>query len=127
MRIIDAITKFLHARAKADLASLYSWDMECQVNAAPDGGKRVEGKFKGGRWNAWTDGRTTWKSFRIPWCANIDPTFDVNKQITWNLSEHCECIGLTGWNWKTKQTQISTLSAVSLILKKHLIKQLGRP
>jgi len=100
----EAIKRFLNHSTVADLANLYSSEMECQVNVAQDGGERVEGDFKGKRWHGWTDGLTTWKSFRIPLKANTEPVFN-DSEIKFDLAEHAEGIGMTGWNWKRRCSQ----------------------
>ena len=97
----QAISTLLHLRTHKDLANLYNHDQECQVNVAQDGGDRVEGDFKGRKWHGWTDGATTWKSFRIPLKAYSDPEYS-DTEIKWDLAEHAEGIGMTGWNWKDR-------------------------
>ncbi|MCK9460588.1 MAG: DUF5906 domain-containing protein [Proteobacteria bacterium] len=97
----EAIQRFLIASTFPDLASLYSIDMECQVNVAQDGGTRIDGEYKGRNWHGYTDGATTWKSFRIPYSANKDPSYD-DSEITWELPSHVEAIGMTGWDWKNR-------------------------
>lgn len=94
----EAIQSFLAAKAQPDLAALYSIEMECQVNVAQDGGERIDGEFKGRKWHGWTDGLTTWKSFRIPYKAATQPEY-TDKQIRYDLAAHAEGIGMTGWNW----------------------------
>jgi len=75
--------------------------MEVQVNVAQDGGSRVEGEYKGKGWLAWTDGLTTWKSFRIPYKANLEPEYE-DRPMTYDLGAHAEGIGMTGWDWKNR-------------------------
>jgi len=94
----DAIRILLLKLTHPDLAELYNPNMEVQVNVAQDGGSRVEGEYKGKYWHGWTDGLTTWKSFRIPWNAATDPKY-TPKDIKFDLSQHAEAIGLTGWDW----------------------------
>lgn len=96
-----AIENFLRASTHEDLANLYSKNMECQVNAAQDNGQRVDGEFKGRKWLGWSDGVQTWKSFRIPLKANSEPEFH-DSEMRWDLTAHCEAIGLTGWNWQER-------------------------
>lgn len=95
----SAIKNFLDARTLPDLANLYHEGMEVQVEVAQDGGERVERDYKGRRWHGFTDGVTTWKSFRIPYNAATEPSWD-DSPMTWNLDEHANGIGLTGWDWK---------------------------
>lgn len=99
----EAIKRFLSASTHQDLASLYSYEMECQVNVAQDGGERVEDSFQGRKWHGWTDGLTTWKSFRIPFKAFSDPEY-TDSEIRFDLAEHAEGIGLTGWNWVRRKS-----------------------
>lgn len=95
----SAIKNFLEVKAPPDLAALYSLAMECQVNVAQDGGERIDGEFKGRKWHGWTDGLTTWKSFRIPYKANTKPEY-IDTEARFDLAEHAEGIGMTGWNWQ---------------------------
>lgn len=97
----QAIKNFLTASTQTDLANLYNYDMECQVNVAQDGGERTEGDYKGKNWHGWTDGLTTWKSFRIPRNANTVPEYD-DTIMSYDLAEHAEGIGMTGWDWKNR-------------------------
>ena len=97
----QAIGAFLLARTHKDLANQYSTNMECQVNVAQDGGERIEGDFKGRKWHGWTDSLTTWKSFRIPYKAYSDPEYE-DTEIKFDLAEHAEAIGMTGWDWKNR-------------------------
>ena len=97
----DCIQRFLNQSTHADLASMYGPHMEVQVNVASDGGERVEQDFKGRRWHGWTDGMTTWKSFRMPYKAATEPEQN-DFEIKFDLAEHAEGIGLTGWDWQNK-------------------------
>lgn len=91
----EAIAKFLAAHSTT---FAYSKSMECQVNVAQDEGTRIEGDYMGRRWAGWTDGLTTWKPFRIPMNANSKPT-DNDSEMKFDLAQHAEGIGMTGWNW----------------------------
>jgi hypothetical protein len=97
----EAIKAFLMANAPSDLASLYSADMECQVNVAQDGGTRVESSYQGRQWHGWTDEHqlTVWKSFRIPYNASTKPEYN-DTRMSYSLDAHAEGIGMTGWDWK---------------------------
>lgn len=99
----EAITRMLQVSTHPDLACLYHHDYECQVNVAQDGGTRVEGEYKGRQWHGWTDGQTTWKSFRIPYKAMSDPEFTDSK-MNFDLAQYAEGIGMTGWNWKARES-----------------------
>jgi len=93
-----AIESFLLKHARPDLAHLYNLNMECQVNVAQDNGERIEGEFNNRKWHGFTDSFTTWKSFRIPYKANTEPEYD-DKEIKFDLEEHVEAVGMTGWDW----------------------------
>jgi hypothetical protein len=97
----EAIKRFLKSMTHKDLADLYNHNMECQVNVAQDGGERIEGDYKGRKWHGWTDSLTTWKSFRIPLKANSTPQY-YDSKIPFDLAEHVEAIGMTGWDWYNK-------------------------
>jgi len=102
----EAIKKFLEASTHADLAALYSPEMEVQVNAARDNGQRVAGEYKGRQWNGWADPDNpslVWKSYRIPWKAKTEPEYTPRQQ-RWPLGKHAEGIGMTGWNWKQRKS-----------------------
>jgi hypothetical protein len=99
---IECIKQFLTDKTHLDLANLYNGSMECQVNVARDNGERIEGDYKGKQWHGWTDGIQQWKSFRIPFNANKNPEFDKESPMRFNLEEHVEGIGLTGWDWENK-------------------------
>lgn len=97
----QSIKLFLNNKTLPDLAALYNASMECQVNVAQDGGERVENSFKGKLWRGYTDGEQTWKSFRIPFNADTEPSYE-DTEISFSLADHAEGIGLTGWDWKNK-------------------------
>jgi hypothetical protein len=97
----DSIINFLKAYALPDLAELYNYNMEVQVNVAQDGGDRIDGEYQGRQWLGWTDGIEQWKSFRIPYNANTEPSYE-DKKMTFDLAKHAEGIGMTGWDWKNQ-------------------------
>ena len=97
----EAIKRFLTVKTVADLAELYNFNMECQVNVAQGCGERVSGQFKGRDWVGWTDGLETWKAFRIPWKAKTEPEY-TDSPMNFDLVTHVEGIGMTGWDWKNK-------------------------
>ena len=97
----EAIKMFLNNKTIPDLADYYNHNMECQVNVAQDGAERVEGDYKGRKWHGWTDGLTTWKSFRIPYNAATKPDYQ-DKNMSFDLAAHVEGIGMTGWDWKAR-------------------------
>lgn len=100
----ESIKNFLNIKTHSDLANLYNYNMECQVNVAQDGGERITGDYKGRQWTGWSDGLTTWKSFRVPYNAKKDPTYE-DSEIKFDLAMHAEGIGMTGWNWKDRMSQ----------------------
>ncbi len=95
----EAIKAFLTARSNPDLADLYTYDMEVQITVAKGKGERIEGDYKGRQWQAYTDGFQTWKPIRIPVNANTKPEYTDNA-MQYDLSDHAEGIGMTGWDWK---------------------------
>lgn len=100
----EAISRFLNAFTHKDLADLYNINMECQVNVAPDGGELVPGEYKGKKYQAYTDGIQTWKPIRIPYNASSSPEY-FDSELNFNLVEHCEAIGMTGWDWVKKYSR----------------------
>lgn len=102
----EAIKNVLKASGNDHLTSLYSEEMEVQVNVAQDNGERIKGTYLGKRWVGWRDPETgaQWKSFRIPWNANINPEY-VDRDMQFDLANHVEGIGMTGWNW-VKRTSL---------------------
>lgn len=93
----EAILKFLMNETHSDLANLYNFNMEVQLNVAPDGGQRTEGDFKGRKWQGYTDGMTVWKPIRIPYKANSEPEY-IDTEMQFDI-RHAEGIGMTGWDW----------------------------
>lgn len=103
----EAIKTFLTKRTHSDLAAMYNFNMEVQVNVAADGGTRhqVESGFRGKRWLAYSDAEgNTWSSFRIPYNAATEPTYE-DKPVTFNFAKHVESIGMTGWNWVDRRSE----------------------
>lgn len=94
----EAVKRFLEHCTHPDLAALYNVGMELQVHAAQDNGTRIEGEYKGKAWHAYSDGMTQWKSFRIPLNAKTAPE-NNDGLMKWDLVEHAEGIGMTGWDW----------------------------
>ncbi len=99
----EAIKNFLTHRTHKDLADLYGANMEVQVMAAQDEGTVTGGEYMGHTWRGFTDGTQVWKSIRIPLGANsVEKCHYSPKPMSWDLSLHCEGIGLTGWDWEAK-------------------------
>lgn len=118
----EAIKNFLRNNTHQDLALLYNANMEVQVNVAQDGGERIQGEYKGKSWLGWTDGIQTWKSFRIPYNANVMPEY-TDSNMSWDLDAHAEAIGMTGWDWKNKRSLWVAYDFDSLINHKSGLTQ----
>lgn len=94
----EAIKRVLEASTHPDLAALYNYNLEVQVNVAQDGGERLDKTFNGRTFMSWTDGLEIWKPFRIPRNAGTNPEY-TDVPMSFNLEAHYEGIGLTGWDW----------------------------
>lgn len=104
MQKTEAIKVFLESKTHPDLAQLYNFNMEVQVNVAQDGGERIEGGFRGRQWHGWTDSfGNVWKSFRIPHNARTEPQY-TDSGINFDIQAHAEGIGMTGWDWTNRQS-----------------------
>ena len=98
----QAIKNFLTAKSHADLADMYSYDMEVQVNVHKGSGERVSSEsFRGRTSHSYTDGVQKWFSFRIPKKAFSEPEY-TDVEITYDFEEHADGIGMTGWDWKNR-------------------------
>jgi hypothetical protein len=100
-KVSQSLADFLNARktrANADLIERWSVDMETQVNVSSEGGTPVDGKR-----STYTDGVNEWFQIRIPRGASSEPEW-TDYEIRWPLDLHVEGIGMTGWNWKTRQS-----------------------
>lgn len=96
----DCIRQFLQKNTHPELSELYTSDMEVQVNVAQDEGDVIDGTYGNGKtWRGFTDGMTTWKSFRIPWNAWSEPAYE-DSSIRFDFDKHVEGIGMSGWNWR---------------------------
>lgn len=98
----EVIKAFLKAKARTDLAELYNKDMEVQVNVLQGRGQRIETGAPGTKSGiAFSDGIETWFNMRIPSKAMTEPV-DNDSHMKFDLEEHVEGIGMTGWDWKNK-------------------------
>jgi hypothetical protein len=104
MNRTTVIKNFLVNCTHHDLASLYTHDMECQVNVGQDGGEKISGEYKGRKWIGWTDNLTVWKSFRIPFHSNTEPYYN-DSELKFDFEKHVEAIGMTGWDWVAKKSR----------------------
>ena len=89
----EALRSFLNQRTHPDLACMYSYGMEVQVNVAQDDGEQIQqtSGYTGRIWSGYTDGLTTWKSFRIPWNAATEPEYnEENREMRFDLAAHAE-------------------------------------
>jgi hypothetical protein len=99
------IKTFLQSHTHPDLAALYTPEHEVQVNVAKDGGEPLKDAFyKGRKLQGWTDGKSTWKPFRIPLNAYSEPEGN-DCPISFDLDAHADAIGMTGWNWAKRQSE----------------------
>ncbi len=87
-----------------DLGSLYDYNMEVQVLVAQDDGELVIGEYKGREFHKWTKDGISWKSFRIPYEAMTDHSHFEDHTLTFNLLDHAEGIGMTGWDWVNQKS-----------------------
>lgn len=104
----EALRSFLNQRTHPDLACMYSYGMEVQVNVAQDDGEQIQqtSGYTGRIWSGYTDGLTTWKSFRIPWNAATEPEYnEENREMRFDLAAHAEGVGMTGWDWRNKTSK----------------------
>lgn len=104
MKRSEAIKNLLTSRTVPDLAALYSADMEVQINVAQGNGERTDRDYKGRKYQSYSDGIEHWGHFRIPHNAKIAPE-DNDHELSFNLAEHVEGIGMTGWDWRNKKSK----------------------
>lgn len=100
----EAVKNFLQEQDNASLiAGRYHHDLEVQVNVITEGQPVSHSTEAGKRFQAYTDGKETWKPFRIPWNASGEPRYEDN-----NLSyseDKFAAIGMTGWNWIEERSE----------------------
>lgn len=95
----DIIVDFVHYEEPATLCRLYNEEMEVQVLFEEGAKHPSEADFK-----CYTDGLERWpKAWRIPRNAKTDPS-DRDYEPSETDIKHFLCIGLSGWNWKKKQS-----------------------
>jgi len=119
----QAIKAFLTYNTHADLAGLYNYNMEVQVNVAQGNGQRVDKTFKGRSYGSYTDGVTEWKPIRIPRKADTVPEYE-DSPMTFDLTKHAEAIGMTGWDWVNKVSRWVAFDFDAIVghSEKHLRK-----
>ena len=105
-RRVDAIQEFL-LRTPSPMAKLYTQDMEVQVNVSQGEGIRETGTYRDRKYTYWTNPDTgeRWRNIRIPRKANSDPEYDLDTPQSFSLSKRAEGIGMTGWDWKNRQSK----------------------
>lgn len=88
----------------------YGCNMEIQVNVTPgEDGEPVEGRN-----STFTNGLDTWWSFRIPKGAYTNEASWKDLPVQYDLQEHVDAIGLTGWDWKNKLSRWVTFDFDSI-------------
>ncbi len=104
---VEAIKRFLSAKAPADFADRYHSGMEVQVIVGQDGGTLYEATtFQGRQWQAWEgDEGQRWYPIRIPKDANTEPSYKLDKEMSYDLAAHAAGIGMTGWNWEERHSE----------------------
>lgn len=104
----QAIKNFLSmCGTPKDLAELYSADMECQVDVSKLNNQVLKDKeFRGKKYLAYqcSETGTIYKPFRIPWNSMKEDSSYEDSEMTFDLSKYAEGIGLTGWDWKNKNS-----------------------
>jgi len=110
VRTTEAIESFLKTvpiNYAQDLTSRCNGDMECQVMVDPTDGEPV---YNGNQlvkntWAVASEDLGTYKyhHVRVPRNAMSEPYFNDNP-LGFPLVRHVECVGMTGWNWKKKQS-----------------------
>lgn len=89
------LEQFLNEKSK--YPGLYHEGLEAQIFVAEDDGERVGKGFK--------KGSDFWYHFRKT--SSKDPKYDI--------AEHAESIGVTGWNWKNKVSEFVGFDFDSLV------------
>ncbi|NJL71396.1 MAG: hypothetical protein HC888_07155, partial [Candidatus Competibacteraceae bacterium] len=75
------------------------------MNVLQGRGERIDaGNIKGRKFQVYTDGIQQWANFRIPKHANSEPEY-TDTNISFDLEQHAEGIGLTGWDWAAKRSR----------------------
>ncbi len=98
----EAIKAFLKVKTYSDLYELYGKNMEVQVVVSQGEGQRIDVAGTTGKNGfAFSDNVETWRPFRIPAKAMSEPV-DNDGEMNFNLDNHVEGIGMTGWDWVNK-------------------------
>lgn len=94
MNTTQALSNFLRSHSALPF---YNPNMEVQVNVRTDLGEKCIGEYNGKSYIYFTDGKFSWKSFRIPSVAGYE-----ERDLAWPLDVYVDAIGLTGWNYRSK-------------------------
>lgn len=103
----QAIKNFLHSTATpfsrdlVDRVISLTPSLEIQVNVRQGLGKPVPDRLS----TFCDDDDNHWFSFRLPKNAYTDEPFWNDFNMPYSLEDHCEAIGSTGWDWKTKTSR----------------------
>ena len=99
----EAIKKLLIARAQPRFAEDYNENMEVQVNVAQGNGRVCDSEkgYAGRLYLSYENDSQRWYPFRIPRNASTEPEY-TPVPMTYDLAEHVEGIGMTGWDWKNR-------------------------
>lgn len=104
----QAIKAFLaNCGAPADLVAHYNENMECQVYVDKrDSIVIKDNEFRGEKYMTYQCRETgvIYKPFRIPWDSMNEGAHYDDPPMTFDLAEYAVGIGLTGWDWKNKQS-----------------------
>lgn len=110
MNTTEAIESFLKTvpiNYAKDLTSRCNGELECQVMVDPSEGEAVyDGdKLIRNTWSVTSDDLGTYQfhHIRVPRNAMSEPYYH-DTPLRFPLLRHVECIGMTGWNWKKKQS-----------------------
>lgn len=104
----QAIKNFLlQSKSPRDLVDLYNEEMECQVYVTKGDNQVLNDReYMGKKYVAFQCKKTgvIYKSFRIPYDSMSENASYNDPQMSFDLREYAEGIGLTGWNWKQKKS-----------------------
>lgn len=100
----EAIKRFLESQDPDGLyfSKDYYAGMEVHVNVAQDDGEPIEWEHRYGTTRGFTDNLgQRWAPIRIPYNVHSAPEY-VDSRINFDLAQHAEAIGMTGFDWGLK-------------------------
>lgn len=104
----QAIRNFLsQCGSPKDLTDLYTPEMECHVNVVKGNNTPLKDQeYKGHKYVAYQDieDGTIYKPFRIPYESMKETAHYDDPPMSFDLKKYAEGIGLTGWNFVTKES-----------------------